>query len=309
MTSTTDMAGHPDVTEISDLTEGLLEPSRTADIRQHLDECELCADVHASLEEVRGLLGAVPGPPGMPTDVAERIDAALAAEALLHATAPDDTDAPAALVDASPSPTDDGDGRPVSRETSTPDRPTGHPRASTTGPGRNRKRGERSRSGRRRIVVLGTVFTVAALGLGTVLLSTLDDGPATSPEAHGRQSAAADTFSEAKLGSQVAGLLKGQSESIGSRAPHSLGVEGGTNQPRVFKQPTVPACVQKGIGRNDPALATEQGTYKGADALLVVMPDASVGTRVTAYVVDATCVTHPSSAKAKVLLKHSYSRP
>ena len=77
MTSTTDMAGHPDVAEISDLTEGLLEPSRTADIQRHLDECELCADVHASLEEIRGLLGSVPGPTRMPADVAERIDAAL----------------------------------------------------------------------------------------------------------------------------------------------------------------------------------------------------------------------------------------
>ena len=99
MTSTTDMAGHPDVTEISDLTEGLLPPSRTADVRRHLDECELCADVYTSLEEIRGLLGSVPGPTRMPADVAGRIDAALAAEALLDATAPDVTDAPALIGD------------------------------------------------------------------------------------------------------------------------------------------------------------------------------------------------------------------
>ncbi|CAM5736572.1 Zf-HC2 domain-containing protein OS=Streptomyces alboniger OX=132473 GN=CP975_17640 PE=4 SV=1 [Streptomyces alboniger] len=69
MTSTTETAGHPDVAEISDLTEGMLEPSRTAEVRRHLDECELCADVHASLEEIRGLLGTLPGPPRMPADV------------------------------------------------------------------------------------------------------------------------------------------------------------------------------------------------------------------------------------------------
>jgi hypothetical protein len=304
VTSKTDMAGHPDVNEISDLTEGLLEPSRTADIRQHLDECELCADVHASLEEIRGLLGSVPGPTRMPADVAARIDAALATEALLSATAPGDMDAPAP-VDASSSMDDADDDAHVSRETSTADRPAGHARAST-GPGR--KRNERKRSGRRRIAVLGTVFTVAALGLGSVLLSSLDDGNPSSSQAHGRQSAT-DTFSEAKLGNQVAGLLKGQSSGSGSHAPHSLGVEGGTNQPKVFKEPTVPACVQKGIGRTDPALGTQQGIYKGTDALLVVMPDPSIGTRVTAYIVDATCVSHPSSAKAKVLLKHSYTRP
>ncbi|WP_375165481.1 zf-HC2 domain-containing protein, partial [Streptomyces sp.] len=89
MTSTTDRAKHPDVAEISDLTEGLLPPERTADVRRHLDECELCADVHASLEEIRGLLGTMPGPPRMPAEVAGRIDAALAAEALLQSTAPD----------------------------------------------------------------------------------------------------------------------------------------------------------------------------------------------------------------------------
>ncbi|GAA3226948.1 hypothetical protein GCM10020256_37830 [Streptomyces thermocoprophilus] len=85
MTSTTDTAGHPDVTEISDFAEGLLPPSRTADLRRHLDACDLCADVHSSLEEIRGLLGTLPGPPKMPDDVAQRIDAALAAEALLDA--------------------------------------------------------------------------------------------------------------------------------------------------------------------------------------------------------------------------------
>ena len=70
MTSTTDTAGHPDVEEISDLTEGLLPDTRTAEVRQHLDGCELCADVHASLTEIRGLLGALPEPPRMPEDVA-----------------------------------------------------------------------------------------------------------------------------------------------------------------------------------------------------------------------------------------------
>ena len=92
MTSTTDTAGHPDVAEISDLTEGLLPPSRTADVRRHLDGCALCADVYASLEEIRGLLGTLPGPPRMPADIAGRIDAALAAEALLNATAPERDD-------------------------------------------------------------------------------------------------------------------------------------------------------------------------------------------------------------------------
>ncbi|GAA2503820.1 hypothetical protein [Streptomyces longisporus] len=305
MTSTTDMAGHPDVAEISDLTEGLLPPSRAADVRRHLDECELCADVYASLEEIRGLLGSVPGPTRMPADVAGRIDAALAAEALLNATAPGVTDAPA-LVGASRVANDAGDSAGVSRETSaTADRTAGHSRASTTGPGRK----QRKRGGRRRIAILGTVFTVAALGFGSVLLTSLNDGKPPASEAHGGKSAAPDTFSEAKLEAQVAGLLKSQGSGSASHAPHSLGVEGGSNQPKIFKEPTIPDCVRNGIGRTDPALAAKEGTYKGTDVLLVVMSDASASNEVTAYIVDASCVSHASAAKAKVLLTHSYTRP
>jgi anti-sigma factor RsiW len=303
VTSTTDMAGHPDVSEISDLTDGLLPPSRTSDVRQHLDECELCADVYASLEEIRGLLGTLPGPSRMPADVADRIDAALAAEAPLNATAPDAADAPAPGVASGPA-GDAHDSSHVSRETSTADRPAGHARTAT-GPGRK----DRRRGGRRRVAILGTVFTVAALGLGTVLLSTLNDGKPSTPEAGGRDTAA-DTFSETKLGKQVAGLLKDQKSQGASRSPHSLGIAGGTNQPKVFKAPAVPECVQQGIGREDAALAAEQGRFEGKTALLVVLPDASGNsTRVTVYIVDASCVSHPSSAKAKVLLTHSYSRP
>ncbi|PAZ09388.1 hypothetical protein CLM62_46665 [Streptomyces sp. SA15] len=314
MTSTTDTAGHPDVAEISDLTEGLLPPSRTADVRRHLDECELCADVHASLEEIRGLLGALPGPSRMPADVAGRIDAALAAEALLHATAPDAVDAQApvgatvrSLSDSSD--TEPGDSAHVSRETSTTaDRPSRHARTSTTGPGRK----ERRKGTRRRVAVLGTVFTVAALGFGSVLLSSLNDGQPPDSEA---RPTAADTFSEDKLKTQVADLLakskSSESGSSGSRTPHTLGTESlpGSDGPKILQDATVPDCVQKGIGRSDSALATEQGTYKGTDAMLVVLPDAPDGTRVTAYIMDRTCVADPSAGTAKVLLKKSYTQP
>ncbi|WP_367321991.1 hypothetical protein [Streptomyces sp. HUAS ZL42] len=307
MTSTTDTAGHPDVAEISDLTEGLLPPSRTADVRRHLDICELCADVHASLEEIRGLLGTLPGPPRMPADVAGRIDAALAAEALLSATSPGATDS-GEPVGAAHSVSGGHDSPRVSRETSTAaDRPAGHARGSSTGPGRKDSRREK----RRRTVVLGTAFTAAALGLGSVLLTSLMGG-SSGPGAEGGQTTAADTFSAAQLEKQVTDLLgEGRSPGGGSRTPHSLGVERGvgTEKPKVLKQPTVPACVQNGIGRNDAALATKEGRYKGTHALLVVLPDASDSTRVTAYIVDATCVEHPSTSKAEVLLTDTYARP
>ncbi|PWI12462.1 hypothetical protein DIZ27_02595 [Streptomyces sp. NWU339] len=303
MTSTTGMTEHPDVTEISDLTEGLLPPTRTAAVRRHLDECDLCADVHASLEEIRELLGTMPGPPRMPAEVASRIDAALAAEALLQARAPGSENV-AEPAGVSP-PQSDEDRAHVSRETSTPtDRPTGRPRPSTTGPGRK----GRMQRGRRRAAVLGTVFTVAALGLGTLFVTSQNDE--TGPG--GVQQTTSDTFSEGELGKQVSDLLaQNQRKGESSRTPQTLEMESeaGAASPRVLQQPAVPACIREGIGRNDAALATEQGIYKGRKAILVVLPNPSDDTRVTAYIVDATCVGNPSSATtAKVLLKSSYAR-
>ncbi|MDC0768477.1 hypothetical protein [Streptomyces sp. HD] len=304
MTSTTDTAGHPDVAEISDLTEGLLPPSRTADVRRHLDECVLCADVHASLEEIRGLLGSVTGPPRMPADVAGRIDAALAAEALLNATAPDDVDAPTQTGDARPVSGADG-GVHVSRETSpAADRPAGRARSSTTGPGRK----DRKKAGRRKVAVLSAAFTAAALGLGSVLLTSLMGGGGAGPSADGGATAA-DTFSAAKLEKHVVDLLaKNESATGGARTPDgSVGVRGGPDT-KMLRDITVPECVRKGIGRTNAALAAEKGVYKGRDALLVVLPAASDDSRVTVYLMDATCVNQHSSTAAEVLLKDTYPR-
>ncbi|MER7188650.1 anti-sigma factor family protein [Streptomyces flaveolus] len=294
------MAGHPDVAEISDLAEGLLPPSRTTDVRRHLETCELCADVYASLEEIQGLLGTLPGPQRMPDDVAGRIDAALAAEALLSATAPAVSAAPAADEDES------RDGPHVSRETSAADRPSGRARNSTTGPGRKGRR----RIGRRRIAVLGAVAAAAALGIGSVIVSSVTGGSPPDDTAHGQQTAPVDTFSETKLQKQVTDLIgEGQGTRSGPRTPHSFGTEPETEN-HVFTQPTVvPECVQKAIGRDDAALATEEGVYKGKEALLVVLPDTLNDSRVTAYIVDSACVDQPAVGKATVLLKHSYTRP
>ncbi|MER7717496.1 hypothetical protein ABTX99_11175 [Streptomyces flaveolus] len=301
------MAGHPDVAEISDLAEGLLPPSRTTDVRRHLETCELCADVYASLEEIQGLLGTLPGPQRMPDDVAGRIDAALAAEALLSAAAP----APPADSADSAAPTavdedESRDGAHVSRETSATARPSGRARTSTTGPGRK----DRRRIGRRRIAVLGAVAAAAALGIGSVIVSSVTGGSPPDDTAHGQQTAPVDTFSETKLQKQVTDLIgDGQGTRSGPRTPHTFGTESETEN-HVLTQPTVvPECVQKAIGRADAALATVEGVYKGKEALLVVLPDTLNDSRVTAYIVDSACVDQPAVGKATVLLQHSYTRP
>ncbi|MBN0043290.1 hypothetical protein JS756_04085 [Streptomyces actuosus] len=329
MTSTTDRAEHPDVAEISELAEGLLPPSRTADVRRHLDTCALCADVHASLEEIRGMLGTLPGPPRMPDEIAGRIDAALAAEALLDSTAPEPTERAEATEATAVGPSNAVTGEPVTRSTgdtpadvsretsaaSATDRPAGHARTASTGPGRK----NRTRRVRRRVAVLGTVLGAAALGLGTVLVSSLVGGGESGTTAAGHPPTVQDTFSHGTLQQQVTDLLA-QNATSPSRVPQSLGIQsdnggaetGGADSggPRVYKQPTVPDCVQKGIGRTDAALATEEGVYQGSDALLVVLPDATDVTRVTAYIVDTHCVQDPSSSDAaKVLLESSYARP
>lgn len=300
--SPTDMAGHPDVTEISELAEGLLPLSRTTDVRRHLDDCELCADVYASLEEIRGLLGSLPGPPRMPADIAGRIDAALAAEALLSATAGEPAQNPS--VDAARSGTSESGPSSVSRETRLPAaRPAGNARRSSTGPGR--KGGKRG--GRRRLAVVGAVFAAAALGLSSVIVASLDDGT-PSKEARGHQSAPADTFSEGRLRQQVSALLARSQDPGGeSRSPRTLDAESETNGGnRLFTHPAVPECVQRGIGRKDAALATEKGVYQGKEALLVVLSEPSDNRRVTVFIVEATCVDHPSADAATVLLKRSY---
>nr|WSY53394.1 hypothetical protein OG999_26900 [Streptomyces sp. NBC_00886] len=314
MTSTTDTAGHPDVAEISDLTEGLLSPSRTAEVRRHLDECELCADVHSSLEEIRGLLGTLQGPPHMPAEVAGRIDAALAAEALLGATAPESLAAPT-LVSASRATSGEDDEAHVSRETSpTADRPAGRAHAAT-GPGRK----ERKRDGRRGRIVLGAVFTAAVLGAGSLFFQSLGDHD-SSDTAQGNPTSSTNMFSKEKLANQVSDLLSAKtatSRGTGSEKPWNAasdpgGAESSTETPnKTLIEPSgsVPDCIRQGINRGDEdVLGSKKGTYNGTAAYLVVLPDASDDSRVMAYVVDAACVSRQTSTPGKVLLTRSYAR-
>ncbi|QTD99635.1 anti-sigma factor family protein [Streptomyces cyanogenus] len=300
MTSTTDTAGHPDVAEISDLTEGLLPPDRSTDVRRHLEACEACADVYASLEEIRSLLVSVPAPERMPDEVAARIDAALAAEAPL---------------------TTGGEGTAghVSRETPTSadhpadhpaDRPAGRPRAAT-GPGRKDKRGRR-----RGRLVLGAVLTAAVLGAGSLVLTTLgDNGDHTT--AHGTPTASAETFSGDSVQHQVKTLLttqKGLQRGSGKPRLNSddgSGTPGSTEGPNTFIQTAVPVpdCVRQALRQSADVLGAKTGTYAGRAAYLVVVADGQDSKRVTAYVIDAACVHQQTASTGTVLLKQSVGRP
>ena len=243
MTSTTGAAGHPDVDELSDLTEGLLSRSRAAEVQRHLDGCADCSETYASLAEIHTLLGEHAVTTPMPADVAARIDAALAAEALstskaLASSAEAESDAitdavadaegrrasPASAAGAALTRRKESLGRRpagrrrgrvrVSRETSPVEgrrpstrRPMGRPSVAT-GPSRQ---GRMRWGGTRKAITLGSVFTAVLLVLGAVVLQQVGDdssseSPATASSA--RPSGTRHTFSAGTLQGEVDTLLQ-----------------------------------------------------------------------------------------------------
>ncbi|MBT2378190.1 hypothetical protein J7E90_12735 [Streptomyces sp. ISL-111] len=332
MTSTTGTAQHPEVSEISDLTEGLLTPSRAAEIRDHLAECELCAEVRDSLEEVRELLGALPDPEPMPGDIAARIDAALATEACPGSPADEGAGgAPAVSRDADAS-REDAD---VSRETESvetgesssvtprtgfsPARPAGSPHGST-GPGRSHTRR------RRRAVFLGTACGAALIGMSVLFLQNLssssDSTGAAADRAVSASEGATHGYSPETLETKVQDLLGGgagtedftgqkQSPSKDEQAVPEAEPSGtkASRSPLIAPAVAVPPCVQQATGLTTPALAIDEGTYQGTDAFLVVLPHPSDPTRVQAYVVASSCVDTAPGSTGRLLLTEAYDRP
>lgn len=290
MTSTTGADSHPEVAEISALTEGILPPDRSTEIREHLAGCALCTDVHDSLEEIRGLLGTLPGPQRMPADIAGRIDAALAAEALLDATRPD-------VPRGTPTEA------PVPRETSTA--PGGHA-AGSTGPGRG---GPRTRDRRRwSRGMLATAAAAGVLVLGGIAFQAISGSGSSSQDAgsSARKEAAADA-------DPVAGLVR---QLLADRSADTFSTPmlgGGQNTAAGGETPAtpkhgavaVPDCVLKATQRSDPPLAAGRQPFQGKDAYLLVLPDPGDKSAVDAFVVSAACT---AASPGAVLYQATYPR-
>lgn len=333
MTSSTDTDEHPEVTEISALTEGLLPLDRTAHVRDHLAACVLCAEVRTSLDEIRSLLGTLPGPVQMPADIAGRIDAALAAEALLNATAPDDrfgVSRETPVLGASSDATAPDGGADVSRETPNPtrsrkvigeagepispgaaERPTGHPRAAT-GPGRRKSGPDTRRTQTRRWprTVLGAACAAAVIGLGSFLVqpgSTTQGDDVADTQTSRKQDSPDDAaaLSAATLKSRVHALLASQKASTASG---DVRAQDTRNMPLRAKDPQVPSCVQAGTGRTEVPLAAQKYTYAGKDVYLVVLPHPADSDLVDAFVIDSTCVAQSPSPAGARLVAHTYPR-
>ncbi|MDX2819087.1 hypothetical protein PV410_42295 [Streptomyces sp. PA03-5A] len=287
MTSTTGTDEHPEVAEISALTEGILPPERSADVRGHIDGCALCADVHASLDEIRGLLGTLPGPPRMPADIAGRIDAALAAEALLAAGGADVSRE-----------TETTEPSRVSRETSAP--ADGRPTGRGTGPSGPGRPGTRSRR-RWGKGILITASVAAVLGLGTVLAQS---GWNAGGSSDSQSSSASDAGAKADadmLGVQVHDLLTDRT----SKGPESK-PQG--QSPMVGMDSAAPSCVLGAVDRREAPIAFQRGRYEGMDSYLVVMPHEGDPALVDAYVVDASCATAQPPDTGTLLREETYPR-
>jgi hypothetical protein len=335
--TTTGSDPHPEVAEISDCSEGLLPPERSAAVREHLDGCILCTDVLASLEEIRGLLGTLPGPQRMPADIAGRIDAALAAEALLDATrpaVPRETSAgsaadaeshaavrPEVASAAAPAPGSRAGAHPVPRETSSA--PRGRADAST-GPGRPGLFGRSRASGggpavaRRRHRGLVAVCTAAVLALGGVIYGAVTAGG-------GATSAGSDTVSSAKrndsaavegsLANRVHEMLAQSAPATGARGEQPRTTDrGNTPMLRPDTDPTkeapnqatvVPSCVLLATHRSQAPLAAGRELYHGTETYLLVLPHPGDGSRVDAFVVNASCT---ASSPGAVLFQSTYPR-
>ncbi|MEU0830627.1 hypothetical protein [Streptomyces sp. NPDC005969] len=314
MTSTTDTTQHPDVSEISELTEGLLSPSRTAEVSRHVDDCALCGDVRSALEEIRGLLGTLPAPVRMPEDVADRIDARLAAEADVS------RETEAAAEQRQVAGKQEARGRKAENraaQSNAADRPSGHPRA-TGGPGRQ--------SSRRRRIVFATALGAAAVGMSVLMLQTSPNsaGSKAADRSVSASKAGASAFSGSPLSQRVHSLLSNaetsppthpnaekQAPSVDVQSPPEGESPAASASGTPLRTPvtSVPACVQLGTGRDTAPLAVEEGTYEDTNAFLVVLPHETDATLVQAYVIDAGCVRTDPAGRGDLLLTHAYPRP
>ncbi|WP_335971790.1 MULTISPECIES: anti-sigma factor family protein [Streptomycetaceae] len=314
MTSAPENGGHPEVAEISDLTEDLLPPEQAAQVRRHLAGCPTCADVLTALTEISGLLGELPVPEPMPADVAARIDAALVVEAAAESSA---ADVPQRDV---PRGTSAGGASRVPRGTSTfPAAPDGRP-AAGTGPGRAGRT-------RRRSIVLAAGLAAGAVVLGGVVYGVVSAGSSSS---EGSSTSDARRVASA----QVSGSIEEQVRQL-LATPYSpnraAGGDGGTtvapdlgNTPMIEGNGTgpeagtpshgqkqdqngtdAPSCVLKATQRSETPLAVGADRFQGTASYLVVLPHPADSSQVDAYVVDASC---SAGSPGTVLFQSTYPR-
>jgi hypothetical protein len=305
--------GHPEVDELADLAEGLVSPARSQELHRHLDECAICREIREALDGVRGLLGSLPDPAPMPSEIAGRIDAALAAEARY---AVDVSAADVSRETASPDSPVPAPRESVSRETRpsrSRRRPAAH-RADATGPGRRARRWPR--------VLLGAAGAAAIVALSIVLIQLPESGGGGAD--HEDASAAQDTrenapkavpsegggqapLDDGSLEAHVLGMLQSESRESGDAGEGAAGTEDGPFMTE-GDSPQLPDCVRAAVNRSEAPLAAQTDTYEGTPAYVVVLPHSGDPRRVDAYVVDSSCAASPDQP-GEILHRDTFRRP
>lgn len=297
------MTGHLPPQVVSDLDAGLLEAGAAAAADAHLATCSDCAQTRAALHVVRARLAADdPGP--LPVDVAARLDAALADEAL---TSRGGQQAHAALAP-----------RPHARI----------PRLTSRRSSRRRPLGGRLIPAAALALVLGSGALAVTINRGAGLSTTggsasaasaapaaspgsaAAGGSATSPASPAAEDAGQPaagggaaqaapappvTFSgrnyrPADLPGAARALVAApkQSSAAAGQAPARVG--GGTENDaaRLAGQPALDSCLQ-GLRLPGPVLGVDVGAFRGSAALLVVAADAGDPGQLEVRVVAPGC--------------------
>jgi hypothetical protein len=285
---------HPDsphlsVELVADLDEGLLDPESAAHAEHHLAHCPSCAQVRQALADVTGSLGSLPPVP-MPADRAATLDAALAA--LAGSAAPPADQPPAPQPPDTVVPLDAA---------------------------RRRRAGWSTRVVTAAASVAG-VLLVSAVGYSLLSSGSGDAGGALEADgtANGGATPLTDqvvaeqsgrAYRKATLDQQVNTLLVSHStpltstptpsptatDSDASPTPEPYVTATVSSSPTTFRAAIVdPAvlrtCLVDYLGLTDTApLAVDVGTFNGAPAAVVVIPDASDPAQAWVYVVDPNC--------------------
>ncbi|MDP9393401.1 MAG: hypothetical protein M3Q27_03670 [Actinomycetota bacterium] len=189
---------HPSPDALADLTEDLLAEAQAQRLREHVDTCAGCAEVVAALERVRSVLSAEGETVAMPAAVADRLGAALAAEARggasVGAEAPVPADAAGTGATSAEQSGDDG-ARTVSLEEA------------------RRRRTRRTRVG---LQVAASAAVVAALGVVGVQASGGGPGDAAKSAAGGMAAPECDNCGSAGGGGDTS---DGEREALARRKP------------------------------------------------------------------------------------------
>ncbi|MDH6127660.1 hypothetical protein [Kitasatospora sp. GP82] len=286
---------HPDIDLLADLAEDLVAPDEVPALQRHLADCPDCAETYSALAEVRDLLGAAEAPP-LPADVAERIDAALAAEAAgLRTPTPRVTQSEELSGPPAPSRSAPAAARSLSAPPRRPASGTGPdaPAAPGAGPGRSGRR-------RRGRLLLGAAAVIAVLGLGGLLVQQNQqtgraDGAsaAATHQAADRQHPAVapgiPVFQDDQLADQVHQLMAAQAT---PKAPSAAAQPEGANTPELSGRlpAAVPDCLSSATGHStDTPLAVSHGRYGSAEVTALVYPLPDRPGSLDVYLVTPSC--------------------